>query len=124
MGEDTELRLDWVGLPVIATVARLLCHAGPIRDETPASDSRRGVAGVEGVRGRRSRMVRRIRHQPYSTPASRAVMDPRRRSRRQDTVSDREDSPRDRVSRVHNHADPVRLRRAVSSPPLEGLTRP
>jgi len=39
MGGDAELGLDCVGLPVIATVARLLCHTGPIRDGTPATDA-------------------------------------------------------------------------------------
>jgi hypothetical protein len=35
MESDTGRGLDWVGLPVIATVARLLCHTARIRDETP-----------------------------------------------------------------------------------------
>jgi hypothetical protein len=30
---------DWAGLPVIATVARVLCHTGRIRDGTPLTDS-------------------------------------------------------------------------------------
>ena len=38
MGEDAELGLVRLGLPVIATVARLLCHAGPIRDGAPFTD--------------------------------------------------------------------------------------
>jgi len=33
MEKVVERGLDWAGLPVIATVARLLCHAGRIRDE-------------------------------------------------------------------------------------------
>ena len=38
MGEGAELGLDWAGLPVIATVTWLLCHAGRTRDETPSSN--------------------------------------------------------------------------------------
>jgi len=46
-GGEAELRSDWARLLVIATVARLLCHTGHIRDETPDSDSRpRGYLGV------------------------------------------------------------------------------
>jgi len=36
MEKAGERGLDWVGLPVIVTVARLL---SPIRDATPATDS-------------------------------------------------------------------------------------
>jgi hypothetical protein len=39
MRRDTGRGTDWAGLPVIATVAQLLCHTGHIRDETPDSDS-------------------------------------------------------------------------------------
>jgi hypothetical protein len=39
MEKDGERRLDWVGLPSIATVARLLCHTGRRRELTPPSDS-------------------------------------------------------------------------------------
>jgi hypothetical protein len=48
MGEDVDPGLDWVGLPVIATVARLLpsCATEP-RPVTPAD----GVGGVGGVTG-------------------------------------------------------------------------
>ena len=39
MANAVERALDWAGLPVIATVARLLCHTGHIRDETPFTAS-------------------------------------------------------------------------------------
>jgi len=35
MERDTGRSPGWVGLPVIAAVARLLCHTGRIRDEIP-----------------------------------------------------------------------------------------
>jgi len=40
MKNAVERALDWAGLPVIATVARLPCHTGHIRDATPATDSK------------------------------------------------------------------------------------
>jgi len=39
MDEAVERGPDWAGLPVIATVARLLCHAGHTQDRTPGADS-------------------------------------------------------------------------------------
>jgi hypothetical protein len=39
MGGDAVLGWVRLGLPVIATLARLLCHAGPIRDGTPFAAS-------------------------------------------------------------------------------------
>jgi hypothetical protein len=38
MDWDAKRGVDWVGLPAITTVARLLCHAGPIRDGAPFTD--------------------------------------------------------------------------------------
>jgi hypothetical protein len=40
MDWDAKRGVDWVGLPAIATVARLLCHPGRIRGGTPFTDSR------------------------------------------------------------------------------------
>jgi len=53
IGEYAELGLDCVGLPIIATVARLLCHTGRIRggpssDSQPRGSRSRGVAGGVG----------------------------------------------------------------------------
>jgi len=59
MEKAVELGLDWAGLPTLATVARLPCHTGHMRGETPESDCQpmgsrsRGVPGVAGERGYR-----------------------------------------------------------------------
>ena len=42
MEKAGERGLDWAGLPVIATVARLPCHAGRIRDEPRTVTPSRG----------------------------------------------------------------------------------
>jgi len=49
MGEDGERDFDWAGLPVIATVARLLFYTGRISDGPPPSDSSRGGSRSRGV---------------------------------------------------------------------------
>ena len=35
MANVAERGLEWAGLPVIATVARLFCHTGRMRDAAP-----------------------------------------------------------------------------------------
>jgi len=49
LGEDAERDPERVGLPVIATVARLLCHTGRVRYGILAGDSSRGGSRSRGV---------------------------------------------------------------------------
>jgi len=51
MGEDVDRGLDWVGLPDIATVARLLSHTRRTPGHRPPAE---GVAGGGGMLSIRS----------------------------------------------------------------------
>jgi hypothetical protein len=56
MGKNAERGFDWVRVPVIAIVARLLCHAGRIRDATP----RQLTPSRESSRSRAGRRRQRV----------------------------------------------------------------
>ena len=64
MGGDAELALDWAGLPVIATVARLPCHAAPIGDGTPAVTPSQGGSRSRQWPGHRTHRRGRCRTRP------------------------------------------------------------
>jgi len=51
MGGDVDRGLDRAGLPVIASVAWLLCHTGRIHDATPGRDSQPRGQPEPGVPG-------------------------------------------------------------------------
>jgi hypothetical protein len=55
MKRDAEQGVDWVHLPVIATVLLLLRRTGPTRDGTLNGDSKpTGLPEPRGARGRRA----------------------------------------------------------------------
>jgi hypothetical protein len=68
MERDTGRGIDWVGLPVIATVARPLCHTGRLREGPWPVTPAEGVAGVGGVRGRISVLKTTGPHQRLRPP--------------------------------------------------------